>query len=91
MNMIFSVYFSAISFESISPNEEFFPPTRAHAHYIVTEYGVAFLFGKNMCERAKALINIAHPDHREMLERAAFNRFKQYRLNKDDEIPAVSL
>ncbi|MEO9147140.1 MAG: acetyl-CoA hydrolase/transferase C-terminal domain-containing protein [Ginsengibacter sp.] len=52
--------------------------TRAHAHYIVTEYGVAFLFGKNMCERAKALINIAHPDHREMLEREAFNRFKQY-------------
>jgi acyl-CoA hydrolase len=50
--------------------------TRAHAHYIVTEYGVAFLYGKNMHERAKALINIAHPDHREMLEREAFERFK---------------
>ncbi len=50
--------------------------TRAHAHYIVTEYGVAFLYGKNMYERAKALINIAHPNHREMLEREAFNRFK---------------
>jgi acyl-CoA hydrolase len=50
--------------------------TRAHSHYIVTEYGVAFLYGKNMRERAKALINIAHPDHREMLEREAFERFK---------------
>ncbi|MGN6193439.1 MAG: acetyl-CoA hydrolase/transferase family protein [Ginsengibacter sp.] len=54
--------------------------TRAHAHYIVTEYGVAFLFGKNMRERAKALINIAHPDHREMLEREAFERFKNFSL-----------
>jgi acyl-CoA hydrolase len=52
--------------------------TRAHAHYIITEYGVAFLYGKNMRERAKALINIAHPDHREMLEREAFERFKNF-------------
>lgn len=52
--------------------------TRAHAHYIVTEYGVAFLYGKNMRERAKALINIAHPNHREMLEREAFERFKHF-------------
>ena len=51
--------------------------TRAHAHYIVTEYGVAFLYGKNMLERAKALINIAHPNHREMLEKECFERFKQ--------------
>ena len=50
--------------------------TRAHAHYIVTEYGSAFLYGKNMRERAKGLINIAHPDHREMLEKEAFNRFR---------------
>ena len=50
--------------------------TRAHAHYIVTEYGVAYLYGKNMRERAKALINIAHPGHREILEREAFKRFK---------------
>ncbi|MEO8961143.1 MAG: acetyl-CoA hydrolase/transferase C-terminal domain-containing protein [Ginsengibacter sp.] len=50
--------------------------TRAHAHYIVTEYGVAFLYGKNMRERANALINIAHPDHREMLDKEAFKRFK---------------
>lgn len=52
--------------------------TRAHAHYIVTEYGVAFLLGKNMHQRARALIEIAHPDHREMLERAAFERFKNF-------------
>jgi acyl-CoA hydrolase len=50
--------------------------TRAHAHYIVTEYGVAYLYGKNMRERANALIKIAHPSHREMLERAAFERFR---------------
>ncbi|MEO6869502.1 MAG: acetyl-CoA hydrolase/transferase C-terminal domain-containing protein, partial [Ginsengibacter sp.] len=52
--------------------------TRAHAHYIVTEYGIAFLYGKNMRERAKALINIAHPNHRETLEKAAFERFRQF-------------
>lgn len=50
--------------------------SRAHAHYIVTEYGIAYLFGKNMRQRAHALINIAHPDHRESLEKAAFERLK---------------
>ncbi|XP_070562057.1 succinyl-CoA:acetate/propanoyl-CoA:succinate CoA transferase-like [Ptychodera flava] len=50
--------------------------TRAHVHYIVTEYGIAYLFGKNLRQRAHALINIAHPDHREELERAAFERLK---------------
>lgn len=49
--------------------------TRAHVHYVVTEYGVVNLFGKGLKERAKALISIAHPDHREFLERAAFERF----------------
>lgn len=52
--------------------------TRAHVHYIVTEYGIAYLYGKNLRQRAKELINIAHPDDREMLERAAFERFKQF-------------
>lgn len=56
--------------------------TRAHAHYIVTEYGSAFLFGKNMRQRAKALINIAHPNHREELEKAAFERFKSYEFER---------
>ena len=49
--------------------------TRAHVHYVVTEYGVVNLFGKSLKERAKALISIAHPDHREILEKAAYNRF----------------
>ena len=43
--------------------------TRAHAHFIVTEHGVADLYGKTIGERAKALIGIAHPDHRERLAR----------------------
>lgn len=52
--------------------------TRAHVHYIVTEFGVAELYGKNLRERAKALISIAHPDHREQLELESFDRFKQF-------------
>jgi acyl-CoA hydrolase len=52
--------------------------TRAHVHYIVTEYGYAFLFGKNLRQRAKALIEIAHPDDRESLERACYERFHQF-------------
>ncbi len=50
--------------------------TRANVHYIVTEYGVAYLHGKNLRQRATELIRIAHPDHREALERAAFDRFR---------------
>lgn len=50
--------------------------TRAHVHYVVTEYGVAYLYGKNLRQRAKALIEIAHPDHRESLSAEAFARFK---------------
>lgn len=49
--------------------------TRGHIHYVVTEYGVVNLYGKNMEQRAKLLISIAHPDHREALERACFERF----------------
>ena len=49
--------------------------TRAHVHYVVTEYGVAFLQGKNLRQRAQALINIAHPEDKEMLDRAAHERF----------------
>lgn len=43
--------------------------TRNHIHYVVTEYGVAHLYGKTLGERAKALIGIAHPDDREFLEK----------------------
>jgi acyl-CoA hydrolase len=49
--------------------------TRAHAQYVVTEYGVAELKGKNLAQRAKALINVAHPSSREELEREAHARF----------------
>lgn len=49
--------------------------TRAHIHYVATEQGVVDLYGKNLEQRAKALISIAHPDHREALERAAHERF----------------
>lgn len=50
--------------------------TRGHVHYVVTEYGVVNLYGKNLEQRSKLLISIAHPDHREALERAHFERFK---------------
>lgn len=43
--------------------------TRAHVQYVVTEYGIADLVGKTLGERARALIQIAHPDGREALER----------------------
>jgi acyl-CoA hydrolase len=46
--------------------------TRAHAHYIVTEYGVANLRARSLTERAKALIDIAAPQFREQLARQAF-------------------
>lgn len=49
--------------------------TRAHVHYIVTEYGVANLYGLNLRQRAGELIKIAHPDHREALDRAVHERF----------------
>ncbi|GAA4451119.1 acetyl-CoA hydrolase/transferase C-terminal domain-containing protein [Nibrella saemangeumensis] len=49
--------------------------TRAHVHYIVTEYGIANLYGQNLRQRAKSLISIAHPEHRESLERQAHDRF----------------
>jgi acyl-CoA hydrolase len=49
--------------------------TRAHVHYIVTEYGAVNLYGKSLRERAAALIDIAHPDHRASLEEAAHERF----------------
>lgn len=50
--------------------------TRGHVRYVVTEYGIADLFGKNLRQRAHALISIAHPDHREKLEKAAIERLK---------------
>ncbi len=49
--------------------------TRNHIHWFVTEYGAVNLYGKSLQERARLLISVAHPDHREELERAAFERY----------------
>ena len=49
--------------------------TRAHVHYVVTEYGIADLFGKNLRQRAAALVAIAHPRHRDALAAEARRRF----------------
>ena len=49
--------------------------TRAHVHWVVTEYGAVNLHGLPVSKRAKALIQIAHPSHREALEQAARERF----------------
>jgi 4-hydroxybutyrate CoA-transferase len=51
--------------------------TRAHVHYIATEYGIANLYGANLKQRAERLIQIAHPDHREALERHAHERSRR--------------
>jgi len=50
--------------------------TRGHVHWVVTECGKVDLFGKNLKQRAQALIGIAHPEHREWLENAFYKRFK---------------
>ncbi|RQV98322.1 4-hydroxybutyrate CoA-transferase, partial [bacterium] len=50
--------------------------SRADVHYVVTEFGVAYLHGKTLRERAKALIGIAHPAFREQLTHDA----KKYNL-----------
>lgn len=49
--------------------------TRANIHWLVTEYGAVNLYGKPLQERAKLIIKIAHPNHREVLDKAAFERF----------------
>lgn len=48
---------------------------RSMINWIVTEYGAVNVFGKSLQERAKLLISIAHPDHREALAQAAFERY----------------
>lgn len=49
--------------------------TRNHIHWFVTEFGAVNLYGKSLQERARLLISVAHPDHREELDRAAFERY----------------
>ncbi len=46
--------------------------SRNHVHFVATEYGVARLYGRTIRQRARALIDIAHPDVREQLERKAY-------------------
>ncbi|RYD94102.1 MAG: 4-hydroxybutyrate CoA-transferase, partial [Sphingobacteriales bacterium] len=50
--------------------------TRGHVQYVVTEYGIADLYGKTLKQRAKAMIDIAHPMHREAIDKAYFSTFK---------------
>ncbi len=52
--------------------------TRSHVHWIVTEYGAVNLYGRSLQERARLLISIAHPNHREALDRAARERFGKH-------------
>ena len=47
---------------------------RADVHYVVTEFGIAYLFGRSVRERALALIGVAHPNHRAALLEAARSR-----------------
>lgn len=48
---------------------------RADVHWVATEYGAVYLFGKSLKERARLLISIAHPEDREYLSKMAFERF----------------
>lgn len=52
--------------------------TRAHVHWVVTEHGAVDLRGKNLRQRARALIGIAHPGDRDELEQAARTRFHRF-------------
>lgn len=49
--------------------------TRANIHWLVTEYGAVNLYGRSLQDRAKLIISIAHPEHQEELDKAAFERF----------------
>ncbi len=49
--------------------------TRANIHWLVTEFGAVNLYGRTLQDRAKLITSVAHPDHREELDKAAFERF----------------
>ena len=49
--------------------------SRGHTNWVVTEHGKVSLWGKNLPQRARALISIAHPDDRAALSDAAAKRF----------------
>lgn len=54
--------------------------TRAHVHYVVTEYGAVDLFGKSIQQRARALIELAHPDDRYSLEKSFYEEYHKAKL-----------
>jgi len=58
--------------------------TRGHVHWVVTEYGQVDLFGKNMKQRAQSLVNIAHPEHREWLDRTFYQRYNKSNRHETD-------
>jgi acyl-CoA hydrolase len=49
--------------------------TRAHVHWLVTEFGAVNLYGRSLQERARLIISVANPSHQEALDQAAFERF----------------
>lgn len=51
--------------------------TRSHVQYIITEYGIADLYGKTLKQRAKAMLAIAHPDHKEAIDEAYFKMYNR--------------
>ncbi|MBN1575578.1 MAG: GNAT family N-acetyltransferase [Chitinispirillaceae bacterium] len=59
--------------------------SRADVHYVVTEYGIADLFGKNIRERVLSLAEIAHPDYRNEILKEAKNR--KYIFQHQKELP----
>ncbi|HMD67744.1 MAG TPA: GNAT family N-acetyltransferase [Chitinivibrionales bacterium] len=62
--------------------------TRADVHYVVTEYGVAELFGKNIRERVLALTQVAHPDFRNEILKEA--KLRNYIYPHQKELPSAN-
>ena len=52
--------------------------TRSHVHYIITENGIADLYGKTLKQRAVEMVKIAHPDHQERIEREYFTMINSH-------------
>jgi acyl-CoA hydrolase len=52
--------------------------TRAHIHYVITEYGIADLYGKTLKQRAAELVKISHPNHQEAIERDYFELLHKF-------------
>mmetsp|Transcript_2471 Transcript_2471/g.5875 ORF Transcript_2471/g.5875 Transcript_2471/m.5875 type:complete len:470 (+) Transcript_2471:201-1610(+) len=63
--------------------------TRAHVHWVVTEYGAVNLFGLNVRQRAEKLISIAHPDHREHLLKEARDRLHLGHFHHQVNVEAI--